>query len=312
MSSNSNQPDFCNWLRARDKSELTVSGYERDLRLFANWFRATNREEPEPQAITPLDVRQYKMYLVHDAKQKPASINRALAALRMWLSWAQDLGQIEMNPAKEIRGIKVTDYGPRWLSRRATYALLRQLQKAEQVAAARAAGNAAHPALIQAKRDAAVVALLLHAGLRVGELVALLVDDIEIAERSGQVTVRYGKGGRERIVPLNLDARRAVKAWLDVRNKDEERLFYGKQGKPLTARGVEHLVAKYGKRASLEDVTPHSLRHSFGKMLVDTGTPLDRVAKLMGHESLDTTKIYTMPNTDDLAQEVERMAWSED
>lgn len=302
--------DFEAYLREKDRSESTISGYLRDLRLFARWFQETNREDLTPEAVTPLDVREYRDHLVKDRKQSGATVNRKLAVVRSWLDWAEKGGLIEINPAKSIKGVKLGRPQPRWLTRKETYALLRELQKADQLAMARAEGDLKHPAVVQARRDAAVVALLLHAGLRVGELVALELGDVEISERKGQVTVRYGKGGKQRPVPLNGDARKAVSDWLEVRLGDSDRLFLGKSGKPLSERGVQYLVRKYSKAAKLDGCSPHTLRHTFGKSLVDAGVGLEQVATLMGHENLETTMIYVTPSAHDLANAVELVAWS--
>lgn len=302
--------EFATYLREHDRSEVTIAGYVQDVRLFAGWFTAANGEELTPEAVTPLDVREYRSYLVDVKKQSGATVNRKLAAVRAWLTWAESEKVIEINPAASIKGIKLGEPDPRWLTRKQTYALLREVQKEEQLAAARAGGDVQHPAVVQARRDAAAIALLLHSGLRVGELVDLDVSDVQVSNRKGQVTVRYGKGGKERTVPLNVDARQAVKAWLDVRGKEGTRLLVGRQGEPLTERAVQRMVARYGQRAKLDDLTPHVLRHTFGKTLADAQVPLDRVAKLMGHSDLNTTKIYTMPSSGDLANAVERVAWS--
>jgi len=101
-----------------------------------------------------------------------------------------------------------------------------------------------HPALVQARRNAVVVALLLlHGRLRVGELVALKVGNVEVSDRKGQVTVRYGKGGRRRIVLLSADARRAVRAWLVVRPEQGVALFYGKGGQPQNIGSEQDLCS---------------------------------------------------------------------
>ena len=84
-----------------------------------------------------------------------------------------------------------------------------------------------------------------------------------------------------------------------------KRLFFGQRG-PLTARGIDHLVVKYAYQARLEDCTAHTLRHSFAKNLVDASTSLDQVATLLGHESLDTTRVYTKPSRQDLERSVRR------
>jgi len=123
--------------------------------------------------------------------------------------------------------------------------------------------------------------------------------------------VRFGKGGKRRIVPLNADVRRAMNDWLEVRQGNSELLFSGRGGEPLSERGVQHLVRRYARAAKLDGCSPHTLRHTFGKALVDAGVGLEKVATLLGHESLDTTRIYTTPSADDLANAVERVAWAD-
>jgi site-specific recombinase XerD len=107
---------------------------------------------------------------------------------------------------------------------------------------------------------------------------------------------------------LDKQTRTALTAYLEERSENEDkRLFIGQRG-PLTARGVDQLVAKYAYQARLEQCTAHTLRHTFAKNLLDAGTPLDQVAVLLGHESLDTTKIYTRPSQQDLERAVRRAA----
>jgi len=112
-----------------------------------------------------------------------------------------------------------------------------------------------------------------------------------------------------RKVPLNADVRKALKAWLEVRPEvDHDFLFVGQKKGPLGVQGIQRMVRKYARLAGLEGVTPHALRHTFGKNLVDAGVSLDRVARLMGHSSLDITAIYTRPGPEDLENAVERIA----
>lgn len=302
---------FEDYLKAT-KSTRTVAAYLGDLRLFTAWFAKTNGEEMSPQAITPIDVREYRQHLLTVKRRKPATINRKLASLSAFCTWAQEAGIIESDPTKGIQGVGEVEVGPRWLHRKAQYALLRELQKAQQLAASRAGGETDHPAVRKAVRDAAVVALMLHAGLRVGELAVLTIKDITLNDRSGQVAVR-GKGDKRRTVPLNADARKALKAWLEVRPSEAEGcLFIGQRGDSLSPRAIERLVARYAESAGLEGVTPHTLRHSFGKGLVDAGVSLDRVATLMGHSRLETTRIYTVPSEHDLQQAVEELSWEDE
>ncbi len=152
-----------------------------------------------------------------------------------------------------------------------------------------------------------MIQTLRYTGLRVGELVALTMDDLEISERKGGLTVRSGKGGKFREVPLNVEARRALSDYLDVRPSIASDLVFVGQRGPLTEDAVRKIVAKYANRAGLEGVTPHTLRHSFGKAALDAGVDLVTVAALLGHERLETTAIYTQPSQQDLVAAVEKL-----
>ena len=105
-----------------------------------------------------------------------------------------------------------------------------------------------------------------------------------------------------------MDARRTIESYKEVRPQvPSDRLFISQRGEGLQAQAVENLVKKYARRAGLDDVTPHTLRHTFGKSLVDVGIDLGTVATLMGHERLDTTALYTQPGARDLEQAVAQL-----
>ena len=129
---------------------------------------------------------------------------------------------------------------------------------------------------------------------------------MEIAERSGRIQVREGKGGKARSIPIDNRTRQAILSYLEERQEDGSgRFFIGQRG-AAKDRGVDYLVRKSAYRAQLQDVSAHTLRHTFAKNLVDAGVPLDQVATLVGHESLDTTRIYTKPSEADLERAVRR------
>jgi len=277
-------------LRASDKSENTIEAYLRDLRLFGEWFQSSNGEQMAPEVITPIDVKEYKTNLLQVKQFRPATVNRKLASISAFCAWARKEGLIEANPSEGIGNVQEVELAPRWLTRKEQYALVRAVQKD---------GN---------PRDEAVIMLLLHTGLRVSEASGLRLSDIEISERKGQVTVRDGKGGKHRVVPLNADVRRALTAYLDMRSDaTHDYLFVGKQKSQLKSCGIQYVASKYAYLARLDDVTPHSLRHTFGKNLVDAGVSLDKVATLLGHKNLNTTRMYTRPSGADLAQAVEKL-----
>ena len=152
--------------------------------------------------------------------------------------------------------------------------------------------------------------LLRHTGLRVAELCALPLDDIDMSERKGAVTVRSGKGQKYRMVPLNADVRRALGQYLVMRPRvPDGHFFVSQKGGGLQQQAVRQLVEKYARQAGLEDVTPHTLRHSFAKQLLAEGVDLVTVSTLLGHERLETTAIYTQPGPRDLERAVQKLEW---
>lgn len=164
---------------------------------------------------------------------------------------------------------------------------------------------------ISHQRDGSLILFLLHTGLRISEALSLKLSDIELSERKGLVRVRQTKGITSRVVPLNATARKALQDWLAVR--PETGIFLWTQvekepGSPLTSRTVQRILKRIGTAANLPHLTPHVLRHTFAKNLVDQGVGLEKVATLMGHANLNTTRIYTTPSQKGLENAVEKMA----
>lgn len=301
---------FLDYLLEQDRAERTIDGYQRDLAYFATWFEQTTGRTPDPVRVTPLDIREYRQYLRTIKRLKPASVNRKLAALKTYFGWAREVGLIANNPTDGIKSVRQTETQQRWLSRAQAFALSRAATEAIQLAETKGL----RPSTILAKRNAAILAILLH-GLRVSEVCDLELADITLKPRGGFVVVRSGKGGRYREVPLNKDAREALQTWLAVRPKNGSPvLFPSRNDDPVQPRDIQRMLDKLAHSASgldPEQVTPHKLRHTFGKSLVDAGVSLDRVATLMGHQDLATTAIYTTPSREDLTAAVEKIAWQD-
>lgn len=281
---------FVEDLKRQEAAPKTVTNYRSDLVCFARWFRDSTPEPFSPGNITATDIRTYKSYLQTVAGCAPATINRRLAALRKFLHWAMAAKQVSENPAIAVKGVKSPQRGPRSLEKRLADRLVRAVEKD----AATGAG----------KRNLAIVVTLLNTGLRVGELCALRLTDLRISERKGTVTVRSGKGSKHRTVPLNIDARQALERYLEVRPATgDDHVFLGQRG-PLTPQAVELVIEKYARLAGLDEVTPHTLRHTFAKRLLDAGANLVTVASLLGHERIETTARYTQPTNWDLEKAV--------
>ena len=291
---------FRRWLESLGRSRHTVEGYQVDIRDFARWFVGTTGKQLAPHLLTSRDVRDYRQYLVTVRKAKPSLVNRRLAALRAYVRWAQKAGLLQRNPLEGIKPMREQERAPRWLGRSERNALLRELETMV---------NGARTPFwrVQAIRDRAITLLLLNTGLRVSELCALECSDLDMGERRGELRVRAGKGGKERVVPLNAESRKALREWLEVMPaSDSPALFLGKGGRRLHPSGVQGRVAEIGRRAGVA-VTPHVLRHTFARSLVEAGVSLEKVAAILGHESLDTTKVYLTPSMADLQEAVEKV-----
>src|SRR3954454_164129 len=281
---------FLQDLQRQETSPKTRDAYRLDLLHFAVWLPRTVGETFSPEAVTPTDVRDYRSHLINVEKRQPATVNRRLAALRRFFQWAKATGLVKELPTENVQGVASAPRAPHWLEKRAVDRLIRTVERH---------GNT---------RDLAIVLTLRHTGIRVSELSSLTLGDVEASERKGSLTVRSGKGGKFRVLPLNVDVRRAIASYLDVRpTVSTDQLFIGQRGQGVSSRAVELLVTKYGRLAGLEDVTPHTLRHSFGKHALDAGADLVSVSALLGHQRLETTAIYTTPSARDLERVVEKL-----
>jgi site-specific recombinase XerD len=298
--------EFEEYLLENDKAVLTVKGYLSDLRCFVRWFEQTNGEAFTLQAVTPTDVREYRQFLLVVETHKANTVNRRLASLATLMKWAKESGKIEHDPTGNVHAVPQTNPGPRYLDKKEQYALQRAIEKDMQLARMR------YPKRwVSRQRDAAMVVFLLHTGLRLSEALTLQLGDVQLAERKGQVLVRQGKGGRVRTVPLNVQARKAMQEWLAVRPGNGSHVWVQVEGEPsdgLSNRSVQRVLVRIGQDAGLEHLTPHVLRHTFAKNLVDSGVGLEKVAALLGHSNLNTTRIYVTPNQKDLEQAVEGLS----
>ena len=279
-----------------DRSALTRRHYLADLRHFAAWIEEAYGEPFSFPLITSRDIAGYKNHLQSGRGLKPQTVNRKLAALSSFFRWALQHRLVSDDPTVLIKGVKEARTAPKALERTDLNRLLRKAGEP------RTADTGKRP-----WRDVAIVAVLLHTGLRVGELCALRLSDLSLSERKGTITVRSGKGRKYREVPLNADVRKALNDYLERRKEESEFFFQSQKGGALTPSAVWRVVKSIGKAAGVE-LSPHTLRHTFGTNLVRAGTDLVSVATLLGHESLNTTAIYTRPSRRHLASVVQKLS----
>lgn len=296
-----NMEGFKCYLLENDRSELTVNGYCNDVKVFSDWYNDHFHGLFTIDQLSTTLVRQFKEFMIKEGK-KPQTINRRIAGLSVYADWAMQTGLLKSsrNPLHGIKKTQQSPLAPRWLTEKQKAQILRAIEKDLENAMVH------YPKLkVIHIRDAAIVRLLLHTGLRVSEVITLQLSDVTFTDRNGSLIVRDGKGGKRREIPLNKEARQAIKSYLKVRPQiDIEYLFIDKNDSSVTEKTVRRSVNRFANLAGLKNVTVHTLRHTFAKNLIDRGVSIDKVAILLGHASLNTTRLYIIPSEQDLEESV--------
>ena len=299
---------FEHYLTDLDRSPLTVRGYLTDLAHFSHWFEQTNGEALRPERMTPTDVKEYKQHLLLVERLKASTVNRHLAAISAFASWAKQAGKIQSDPTDNVKSVKQVAAAPKWLDKNEQFSLQRAIERDLQLSKLR------YPKRwLTRRRDASLTLFLLHTGLRLTELTAMRLGDVQFSERKGNVLVQNGKGGKQRDVPLNTDARKAIQDWLAVRPATKSDLIWisvESDSGSLSGRAIQRVFQRYAQDAGLDAFTPHLARHTFAKNLVNNGVSLEKVAALLGHANLNTTRLYITPDKRDLEFAVEKLSQS--
>ena len=236
-------------------------------------------------------VRAYLAYL-NEKQYSRATIARKLATLRSFYKFLVKRNQMSTNPVTAVRTPKQDKKLPRFLEYEEVKRLLETPPMNTWLGA----------------RDRAIMETLYSTGIRVSELVALNMEDIDFL---GEVIHVRGKGKKERIAPIGASALQTIQHYMEFRNKraqnnnnfDTKVLFVNKHGRRLSTRSVRRKMDKYLKMAGLDPaISPHTLRHSFATHMLNNGADLRSVQELLGHQSLSTTQVYTHLTTSRLKE----------
>jgi integrase/recombinase XerC len=266
--------DYLNALEhQRRLSRATLRNYAHALQQLFAFLDGKDLDTLEPAQIRRL------VAVLHGKGASPRTLALTLSAWRGFFRWLARHRGFGANPVLGIRAPKAARPLPKALSVESTEQLLSE--KAQD-----------QPALI---RDQAMFELLYSSGLRLGELIALNLDDGRLDLRQGEVTVT-GKGSKTRTVPVGARAREALAAWIGARRAapSEKALFIGARGRRISASTVGTRLKQWASRRGLQEkVHPHMLRHSFATHVLQSSQDLRAVQEMLGHASISTTQVYT-------------------
>jgi len=273
-------------------SENTRVAYKNDLSQFLDYLRS--RGGPTATSWDKVAKDHLLAYILHlktDREYASTTVARKVAAIKSFFHFLVSDGEIRDDPTATLDSPRVKKYLPRAIAEEDVRKLLDAASRKDTP---------------RGLRDAAILELLYATGMRVSELVALDIGDVDLASASVRC---FGKGQKERVVPIYERAVRAVEAYLTrgrihlLRDSGEKALYLNQRGQRLTRQGLWLIVKGYVREAGLKvHVTPHTLRHSFATHMLRGGADLRNVQELLGHANIATTQVYTQVSNERLRE----------
>lgn len=259
-------------------SRNTIEAYSHDLNRFVGYLEEKGIKEMEE--VSKVQIRGYLLSLKRTGLSSK-TLARVLVSIRGFFRFLNEEFLLQSNPAEEIESPKIAKTLPEILSLDEVELLLEQPD----------------PKTSRGMRDRAMLELLYATGMRVSELIRLPINHVHL--EAGYVLL-YGKGSKERIVPIGHEAIKWVQAYLKearhqlLKAKESPFLFVNRSGKPMSRQQFWKSIKAYGRKAHIRKrITPHLLRHSFASHLLERGADLRSVQLMLGHVDISTTQIYT-------------------
>jgi site-specific recombinase XerD len=261
--------------RAEGKSANTIRWYEQKLRGFLD-FLSSRRLALQPAGITPEILRGFIVHL-QSTNVSAFTARGYVQVVKGVFSWLEEEGYVSDNPIRRVRLPKTPRYVVKPLQEDEVHNLL----------------AAVDPRTPAGSRDLAILLLLLDTGMRLGELAGISVADGESALRDGMLRV-FGKGARERFVPVGATTQNALRRYLQLHRQDghPQSLFLGSSRRPLTDEGIRQVVRRMARRAGVTNVHPHRLRHTSAITFLRAGGDVFVLQRILGHSTLAMTRNY--------------------
>ncbi len=263
-------------LNIKRASANTVASYLRDIRQFQQYV-AHNYDGD----LLEMDKDRITVYFatMTNSGKSPATVTRSLASIKGFYGFLQSEGYIKQNPVLSIHVVKAEKKLPQILTGKEVELLLDQPKQTD----------------LKGYRDKAMLELLYATGIRVSELIALNVDDVNLSVEF----IRCSSGAKQRVIPLYPAAVRALEAYINevrpnmIADPNETALFVNLYGERMSRQGFWKIIKHYQQTAGIEkDITPHTLRHSFAAHLLENGADLKSIQEMLGHSDISSTQIY--------------------
>ena len=288
---------FCLSLQANGRSKNTVSAYRRDLLLVARTLeslRPTVALADVTRGLLDAALAEPAILHTRTSERSPASLHRLKAAVKMFFAWAAENGLTAENPARGIRLKRLPRKPPVFLTLSEKRALLKELKGRTSA---------------RDRRDRVMIEVLLGTGIRLGELVGLDVDDLDLDAKHLRVRA---KGGCVQVKFIKSDLRSLLRGYLNERRRDAPagcpELFLSNRAARISDRQVAHRLAHWLRKAGIDKpLSPHGLRHTFATHLYEATSDLLVVQRALGHRDISTTEIYTHLVDGRLEEALERL-----
>lgn len=282
--------EFKDEMIRQNLSEHTINNYISSVINYINYIEEGTGDFSCSE-ILHVDIKGYKSHLLNVKKEEPATINLRLSALNKFCNYLISIGILDNNPISKAGQVKIQKQKscPKVLQKNQIQRFKREFYKEKDL------------------RDIAIFELLYNTGVRVSELCDIEIDDYIISDRKGILNIREGKGKKYREIPLNNEAREAIINYLEVRPAtNDKKLLLGQRG-CLKRQAINKILKKYANKAGLEEekIHPHVMRHQLGHDLIANGVDIVKVAEILGHTDINTTRIYSLPTEEEKAKTLE-------
>ncbi len=275
----------------RGLSELTRNAYKYDLKKFLEFLIKTHLREPHLAKISKFDIKNYLSMLQMDKEFKGATLCRTIASIRNFFKWCIEQEILKESPASSIHNPKQPKKLPIYLVDSELKKLFDTPDRSD----------------LKGIRDYTIIVMFAYTGMRLKELVGLNLRSIDFERNTIKV---FGKGAKERLIPMNKMVRETLEMYLDQRRSGtEEALFLNKFGKRISGRAIEYIIHEYVLKSGInkDKISPHKLRHTFATLLHLNEVDILEIQRLLGHAAITSTQIYTHTNPTKLKKAVDTL-----